>query len=107
LRAASCDVGTILLGSDEGFFVRQLLRVDELPHRAVINLEALLGQFHDQPTQHDVLRLASLDQAGLIRSAERLRFVVAHVARGVATSRRNGCSHLIAVLAATPKCAAA
>jgi hypothetical protein len=31
------------------FFVTELLSVDELPHRAVVDLEATLGEFGHQP----------------------------------------------------------
>jgi hypothetical protein len=44
------------------FFVTELLAVDEIPHRAVVNLQASLGEFSHQPAQGEIRLPASLQQ---------------------------------------------
>ena len=56
LRPPTGDVGTVLLGANQlPFFITELLSVDELPHRAVIDLEATLSQFGHQPSHGKIL----------------------------------------------------
>jgi hypothetical protein len=55
------DVGAILLTGQHGFFEAETVRVDELPHRPVIDLQAALGQLGHQPAQGERCR-CPLDQ---------------------------------------------
>ena len=52
----------------------------ELPHRTVVDLQAALAKFGDQPAQGEVLVPATLDQPVAPRSRYLLRFVAANLA---------------------------
>jgi hypothetical protein len=47
LSSPSGDVRTIALASHHAFFEAELLCVDELPYRPVINLQPALSEFGD------------------------------------------------------------
>ena len=53
--------------------------MDELPHRAVIDLEAALGKLRDKPAQSEVLLLAALKQPVAMRVADRPWLVPPHL----------------------------
>ncbi|SDK66636.1 hypothetical protein SAMN05428953_118112 [Mesorhizobium muleiense] len=59
LRAVS---GRSCLTAISVFFVRQLLGLHKLPHRAVIDLQAALAEFGHKPAQGGVLLSAALDK---------------------------------------------
>src|SRR3954471_21233532 len=54
LRAPAGDVRTVAFAGDDAFFLAEVLGVDELPHRPVIDLQPALGEFGDQPAQGEV-----------------------------------------------------
>ena len=58
------------------FFVAKLLSVDELPHRAVIDLEATLSEFGHQ-FAHGKILLAPLHQPFAMRPRNLLWFIAA------------------------------
>src|SRR5271165_7567569 len=78
------------------FFEAQLLRMDEVPDRAIIDLEATLGKLSDQPPYREVLLLHPLQKPLAVLTGNRFRFVAPHLA---------GCH--AACLAQPPRCAAA
>jgi hypothetical protein len=63
----------------------ELLGVDELPDRPVVDLQAALGQLGDQPTQGEVLAPAALQQPLPMPTRDFLRSVTAHLAGRQAT----------------------
>jgi branched-chain amino acid transport system permease protein len=63
------------------FFETELLRVDEIPHRAIVDLEPALGEFRHQPAQREGPLPNALGQKGRVPVADRLRLVSAHLAR--------------------------
>jgi hypothetical protein len=63
------------------FFEAQLLGVDEVPDRPIIDLEAALGQFGDKPAQGEVPCLGALQQPSTVLARNRLRFVPTHLSR--------------------------
>ena len=81
LRAPAGDVGTVAFAGDDAFFEAQLLGVDEVPHRPVIDLEATLGQFGHQPAQGEVFLLVRSSKPSTVLARDRLRLVPAHLAR--------------------------
>src|ERR1700726_3794806 len=60
------------------FFKTQLLGMDELPDRAVIDLQPAFGEFGDKPAQGEV-RFNPLQQPTAIFTRDRLRLVPAHL----------------------------
>ena len=85
----------------------ELLGVDELPHRAVVDLEAALGELSHEPAQGEVPLPAAPDQPVAMRAGDLLRLVTADLARRDAAGVATRFSQLIAVLSLTPKRAAA
>jgi hypothetical protein len=67
--------------------VTELLGVDELPHRAVVDLEAALCQLGYQPAQREVPVSAALQQPVTPGSGYLLRLVATHLA-GLDAARR-------------------
>jgi hypothetical protein len=63
------------------FFEAQLLGVDEVPDRPIIDLEAALGEFGDKPAQGEVPCLGALQQPGTVLARNCLRLVAAHLPR--------------------------
>src|ERR1700691_4857701 len=63
------------------FFVSELLSVDELPHRAVIDLEATLGEFGHQPAHGKIRLPAPLHQPIAVRPRNLLRPIAADLGR--------------------------
>src|ERR1700680_760676 len=63
------------------FFEAQLLRMDEVPDRAVIDLKSALGEFGDEPTQGEVFLPGPLQEPDAVLARNRLRLVPAHLAR--------------------------
>src|ERR1700704_4895823 len=61
------------------FFVTELLGVDEFPHRAVIHLQATLGEFSHQPAQGEIRLPAPLHQPITMPSRNLLRPVAAEL----------------------------
>src|SRR5258706_12196634 len=61
------------------FFEAQLLGMDEVPDRPIIDLEAALGEFGDQPAQGEVPCLCALQQPGTLLTRNGLRLVPAHL----------------------------
>src|SRR6202521_1127605 len=66
------------------FFEAQLLRMDEVPDRAVIDLKSALGEFGDEPAQGEVSLPGPLQQPDAVLARNRLRLVPAHLARPTA-----------------------
>src|SRR3984893_18003749 len=62
------------------FFEAELLGVDEVPHRSVVDLKAALGELSDQPPQGEVLLLGPSQQPSTMLACDRLRLVPAHLA---------------------------
>src|SRR5262252_2580863 len=60
------------------FFVRQLLAVNEVPDRPVVDLQATLGQLGDQASQSEVLPPATLEQPVSVLANDLLRPAAAH-----------------------------
>src|SRR5262249_55147183 len=60
------------------FFETQLLGMDEVPHRSVVDLKAPLGKLADQPAQREVSFLDPAKKPNPVRPRDRLRFVPAH-----------------------------
>src|SRR5437763_258057 len=54
LGSPPCDVGTIAFASHHAFFEAELLGVNELPYRTVINLQPALSELGDQAAQGEV-----------------------------------------------------
>src|SRR5690606_21746344 len=63
------------------FFVRQLLGMNEGPHRAVVDLQAALAQLGDQPPQRERLLPAAPDQPVAMLTRDLPRPVAPHLAR--------------------------
>ena len=64
------DVGSIWRSlANHGFFEAQLLGVDEVSDRPIIDLEAALGEFGDKPAQGEVPCLGAL-----LRSSNQARY---------------------------------
>src|SRR5215218_10057176 len=59
----------------------ELLGVDELPDRAVVDLEAALGELSHEPAQGEVPLPAAPDQPVAMRAGDLLRLVTADLAR--------------------------
>ena len=59
----------------------ELLGVDELPHRAVIDLQAPLGEFSHQPAQGEIRLPAPLYQPIAVRPRNLLRPITADLVR--------------------------
>jgi hypothetical protein len=55
--------------------------MDELPHRAIVDLEATLGELGHQPAQREVAALDPLQQPDAVFTRNLLRLVPAHLAR--------------------------
>jgi hypothetical protein len=55
--------------------------VNEIPHRAVIDLQAALTQLGDKSPQREVPFRDPLQQPGAVLAGDRLRLVTAHLAR--------------------------
>ena len=66
-------------------FGDQILSMDEVPDRAVIDLQAPLGQFVHKPGQGEVLRLLPLQQPSAVRARNRLRLMPAYLSRSDAS----------------------
>src|SRR5262249_60384101 len=62
------------------FFETQLLGMDEVPHRSVVDLKAPLGKLADQPAQREVSFLDPAKKPNPVRSRDRLRLVPAPLA---------------------------
>src|SRR5207253_10300266 len=62
LRAPAGDVRTVAFAGDDAFFEAEILGVDELPHRPVIDLQPAFGEFGDQPAQGEVPYLGAFQQ---------------------------------------------
>ena len=71
------------------FFVTELLGVDELPDRAVVDLEAALGELGHEPAQGEVALPAAPDHPVAIHACDLLRLVAADLARRDAARHRN------------------
>src|SRR5829696_7206244 len=67
----------------------ELLGVDELPDRAVVDLEAAFGEFGHEPAQGEVPLPAAPDQPVAMRACDLLRLVAADLARRDAAGRRH------------------
>ena len=80
--------------------------MDELPHRAVIDLEAALSEFGHQPSHGKILP-APLRQPFAVRPRNLLWPIAADLVRLHAASVAEAPDQLIAVLMPTPNCAAA
>jgi hypothetical protein len=63
------------------FFEAELLGVNEIPHRSIINLEATLGKFGDQSAQSKLSLSNPLHEKGVMLTNNGLRLVPAHLAR--------------------------
>src|SRR5215216_272931 len=63
------------------FFETQLLGMDEVPNRSIVDLEAPLGKLPDEPTQREVSFLHPVKKPNPMLSRDRLRLVPAHLAR--------------------------
>jgi len=63
------------------FFEAELLGVNEVPHRSVVDLEAALGKFSRQPAQGKLSFPDPLHEKGMVLSGNGLRLVTAHLAR--------------------------
>ena len=67
LRAASGDVGTVLLAGDQRLFlVTELLGMDEFPHRPVVDHETALCQLGHEPPQGEAGLTAALQLPGTV-----------------------------------------
>src|SRR5260221_7289459 len=55
------------------FFMTELLGVNEIPHRVVIDVQATLGEFRHQPTQSEIRLPAWLHQPIAVRPRNLLR----------------------------------
>src|SRR5262249_12690761 len=62
------------------FFETQLLGMDEVPHRSVVDLKAPLGKLADQPAQREVSFLDPAKKPSPVRPRNRLRLAPAHLA---------------------------
>ena len=63
------------------FFVTKLLGVDELPHRAIVDLEATLSVFGYQPAHSKICLSAALHQPVAMRPCNLLRPMAADLVR--------------------------
>src|SRR3977135_2443804 len=63
------------------FFISELLCVDELPHRAVIDLETPLTEFAHQAAEREGPLGAALDEPEPVLAGDFARLVTAHLAR--------------------------
>src|SRR5271155_1772467 len=63
------------------FFEAELLGVNEIPHRPIIDLEAVLSQFSHQDAQGEGAGPAAPRQKGRERASDRLGLAPAHLAR--------------------------
>src|ERR1700694_4082059 len=61
------------------FFEAQLLGVDEVPDRPIIDLEAALGEFGDKSAQGEVACLGALQQPGTVLARNGFRLVATHL----------------------------
>src|SRR5690242_8585764 len=61
------------------FFEAELLSVDELPNRSVIDLQSALGKFSHQTTYREITVLDPLQQPLTVSAGDRFRFVAAHL----------------------------
>src|SRR5260370_35184518 len=59
----------------------ELLGMHEVPDRVVVNFQAALAQLHDQSTQREITRMASLDQPVSMLTRNHPRLVTAHPPR--------------------------
>src|SRR3954452_8576612 len=71
------------------FFVTELLGVDELPDRAVVDLEVALGELGHEPAQGEVALAAAPDQPVAMRAGDLPRLVAADLARRDTAGRRH------------------
>ncbi len=80
----------------------------ERPHRAVIDRETALGrQFGHQAAQSEGATSAARDQPVAMLARHRARLMTAHLTRCDASGLPKALIQPMAVLIATPKCAAA
>jgi hypothetical protein len=63
------------------FFEAELLGVNEVPHRSIVNLEAALGKFGHEPAQGELPVPDPLHQKSLMLASNGLWLVPAHLAR--------------------------
>jgi len=89
------------------FFEAQLLGVDEVPDRPIIDLEAALGEFGDKPAQGEVPGLGALQQPGTVLARNCLRLCPPICPGATLPVSRKRRTQTIAVLTPTPNCAAA
>ena len=68
-------------GAGHTFFEAELLGLNEVPHRPIVDLEAAIGEFENQPAQSKGPLPHPLRQENLMLAADRLRLVPAHLAR--------------------------
>ncbi len=81
--------------------------MDEIPHRAVIDIQTTLGGFGHQPTQSEIRLVAPVHQPIAVRPRNLLRPIAADLVRLDAAGLVQTPTQLIAVLIATPNWAAA
>src|SRR5271157_2982048 len=63
------------------FFEAELLGVDEVPHRTIVDLEAAFGELGHEPAQREATFPDAARQENLMLAADRLRLVPAHLPR--------------------------
>src|SRR6266478_6440037 len=68
------------------FFEAQILSMDELPDRPIVDLQPALGEFGDKPTQGEVPCPGALQQPITVLPRNLLRLVPTHLARRNAAS---------------------
>ena len=65
----------------------QLLGLNEIPHRPIIDLEAARRELGDQPAQGEILLPDPFHQPSVMLAPDRLRLVPTHLPRRHATAR--------------------
>ena len=81
LRPPPRDVRPIALAGDHEFFEAELLSVNEIPHRAIIDLKTALGEFDHQSAQGEGPLPDTPRQKGRMLAAIALGLCSAHLAR--------------------------
>ena len=74
-------VRSIAFAGDDGFFEAELLGVNEIPNRPIIDLEAALSQFSHQAAQGEGAVPDTPRQKGRVLASDRLGLASTHPAR--------------------------
>src|SRR5262245_29814878 len=74
LASPPCDGGTIAFAGDDSFFEAELLGVNDVPHRSIIDLKAAPGELGHKTVQSKPLVSDPLHPKGVVLAGNRMCF---------------------------------